>query len=104
MGPVVTFTRPERNVLGTVGEPIPGIEVRIADDGEILANGPGRFMGYWQNEAATGAAIDTDGWYHTGDLGAITEDGMLYDFLVRGPEADFDKDRLREAIDTFRVK
>ena len=49
MGPVVTFTRPERNVMGTVGEPIPGVEVRIAADGEILARGPGRFLGYWQN-------------------------------------------------------
>jgi len=85
MGPVVTFTRPERNVLGTVGEPIPGIEVRIADDGEILARGPGRFQGYWQNEAATAAAIDADGWYHTGDLGAFTAEGML---TFRGRKKD----------------
>jgi long-chain acyl-CoA synthetase len=77
MGPVVTFTRPERNVLGTVGEPIPGIEVRIGDDGEILARGPGRFLGYWHNDEATAKAIDADGWYHTGDLGAMTEAGML---------------------------
>ena len=77
MGPVVSFTRPERNGLGTVGEPIPGVEIRIADDGEILARGPGRFAGYWQNPEATAAAIDADGWYHTGDLGAITADGML---------------------------
>ena len=69
MGPVVSFTRPERNIVGTVGEPIPGVEVRIADDGEILARGPNRFAGYWHNAEATAAAIDADGWYHTGDLG-----------------------------------
>ena len=85
MGPVVSFTRPERNILGTVGEPIPGVEVRIADDGEILARGPGRFAGYWQNAEATAAAIDTDGWYHTGDLGAFTKDGML---TFRGRKKD----------------
>ena len=85
MGPVVTFTRPERNVMGTVGEAIPGVEVRIADDGEILARGPGRFQGYWQNPAATAAAIDPDGWYHTGDLGAFTPDGML---TFRGRKKD----------------
>jgi long-chain acyl-CoA synthetase len=85
MGPVVTFTRPERNVLTTVGEPLPGIEVRIADDGEILARGPGRFLGYWLNPKATAAAIDADGWYHSGDLGAFTADGML---TFRGRKKD----------------
>jgi len=85
MGPVVSFTRPHRNVLGTVGEPIPGVEVRIAGDGEILARGPGRFQGYWENPEATAAAIDADGWYHTGDLGAFTKDGML---TFRGRKKD----------------
>ena len=85
MGPVVSFTRPGRNVLGTVGEPIPGVEVRIAEDGEILARGPGRFAGYWQNPEATAAAIDPDGWYHTGDLGAMTKQGML---TFRGRKKD----------------
>jgi long-chain acyl-CoA synthetase len=85
MGPVVSFTRPNRNVLGTVGEPIPGVEARIAEDGEILARGPGRFAGYWKNPEATAAAIDEDGWYHTGDLGAFTKDGML---TFRGRKKD----------------
>ncbi|TME13461.1 MAG: hypothetical protein E6I65_00890 [Chloroflexi bacterium] len=85
MGPVVSFTRPHRNVIGTVGEPIPGVEVRIAEDGEILARGPGRFAGYWKNPEATAAAIDAEGWYHTGDLGAFTRDGML---TFRGRKKD----------------
>jgi long-chain acyl-CoA synthetase len=85
MGPVVSFTRQNRNILGTVGEPIPGVEVRIAEDGEIFARGPGRFAGYWKNPDATAAAIDADGWYHTGDLGAFTAEGML---TFRGRKKD----------------
>jgi long-chain acyl-CoA synthetase len=85
MGPVVTFTRPNRNVPGTVGEPIPGCEVRIAGDGEILARSPGRFIGYWQNDKATAEAIDADGWYHMGDLGELRSDGML---VFRGRKKD----------------
>ncbi len=85
MGPVVSFTRPERNVMGTVGEPIPGVRVRIAEDGEILAHSPGRFQGYWRNPEATAASIDTEGWYHTGDLGELRKDGML---VFRGRKKD----------------
>ncbi len=85
MGPVATFTRPERNRLDTVGEPIPGVEIRLAADGEILARGPNRFMGYWRNPEATAAAIDADGWYHSGDLGAMTPDGFL---VFRGRKKD----------------
>ena len=85
MGPVVSFTRPDRNILGTVGEPIPGVEVKIAEDAEIFARGPGRFAGYWKNAEATAAAIDAEGWYHTGDLGAFTKEGML---TFRGRKKD----------------
>ena len=85
MGPVVSFTRPSRNRMGSVGEPIPGVKVRIAPDGEILASGPNRFMGYWQNPEATAAAIDADGWYHTGDLGTVDQEGMLH---FRGRKKD----------------
>ena len=77
MSPVVTFTRPSGNRLGTVGQAIPGVEIRIADDGEILARGPNRFQGYWQNPEATAAVIDGEGWYHTGDLGSVSADGFL---------------------------
>ena len=85
MSPVLTFTRPDRNRVGSVGEVIPGVELRIADDGEILARGPNRFVGYWQDPVATAAAIDDDGWYHTGDLGELSADGFL---TLRGRKKD----------------
>ena len=85
MSPVVTFTRRERNVLGTVGEAIPGVDIRVASDGELLVRGPGRFAGYWQNPTATAAAIDPDGWYHTGDIGQLSADGLL---TLRGRKKD----------------
>ena len=85
MAPVMTFTRPERNRVGTVGEAIPGVEVRVADDGEVITRGPNRFAGYWQDPEATAAAIDADGWYHTGDLGELDHEGML---TLRGRKKD----------------
>ncbi len=85
MSPAISFTRPQRNRIGTVGEVVPGVEVRIAKDGEVLARGPNRFVGYWQNPEATSAAIDTDGWYHTGDLGELSDDGFL---TLRGRKKD----------------
>ncbi len=85
MGPVISFTRRERNVLGTVGEAIPGVEIRLAADGEILSRGPNRFAGYWEDPAATAAAIDPEGWYHTGDLGELKANGML---IIKGRKKD----------------
>ncbi|MGH2418054.1 MAG: 1-acyl-sn-glycerol-3-phosphate acyltransferase, partial [Candidatus Limnocylindria bacterium] len=77
--------RPERNRVGTVGEAIPGVEVRVAADGEVITRGPNRFAGYWQDPEATAAAIDADGWYHTGDLGELDAEGML---TLRGRKKD----------------
>jgi long-chain acyl-CoA synthetase len=74
--PVVAFTRIERNRVGTVGEAIPGVEVRIGPDGEVLTRGPNVFMGYWERPEATAAVLE-DGWYHTGDHGTLDPDGFL---------------------------
>ena len=72
-----TVNRPERNKIGTVGLPLPGVAVRIDDDGEILMRGPNIFGGYRNNPAATAAVLDDDGWLRTGDLGALDDEGFL---------------------------
>jgi long-chain acyl-CoA synthetase len=74
--PVVAFTRIEHNKIGTVGEVIPGVEVRVNPDGELLVRGPNVFKGYWQRPEATAAVLE-DGWYHTGDHGSVDADGFL---------------------------
>ncbi len=63
--------------LGTVGRPVPGVEVKIADDGEILARGPLNTPGYLNMPAQTAALIDADGWLHTGDIGSVDSDGFV---------------------------
>ncbi|MEV5502067.1 AMP-dependent synthetase/ligase [Nonomuraea fuscirosea] len=73
----VSVNMPGANKIGTVGKPLPGVTLRIGDDGEVLAKGRNVFAGYWENDAATADVIDSDGWFHTGDLGELDADGYL---------------------------
>ncbi|OGI65909.1 MAG: hypothetical protein A2W18_12695 [Candidatus Muproteobacteria bacterium RBG_16_60_9] len=75
--PILTTNRPQDNDPFSVGRTIEGVELRCADTGELLARGPNIMLGYWNNPEATKAAIDADGWFHTGDIARI-RDGRVY--------------------------
>lgn len=75
--PVVSVNTTGDNLPATVGRPLPGVEVKVADNEELLVKGPNLMLGYWRNDAATEAAIDRDGWFHTGDLARIDPSGHI---------------------------
>jgi long-chain acyl-CoA synthetase len=72
-----TVNQPDRLKIGTVGQPLPGVAIRIDEDGEILIKGGNVFSGYWRNEAATKETFAEDGWFRTGDVGELDDEGFL---------------------------
>jgi len=72
-----TVNTPDAMRIGTVGRPLPGIEIRIAEDGEVLLKGGNVFKGYYHNDQATAEVLEADGWFHTGDVGEIDDGGFL---------------------------
>ena len=73
----ITVNRPDALKIGTVGRPVGGAAVRIAEDGELLFRSPLVFTGYWKNDDATKETLDAEGWFHTGDIGEIDDDGFV---------------------------
>ncbi|MHB1066281.1 MAG: AMP-dependent synthetase/ligase [Candidatus Nanopelagicales bacterium] len=72
-----TVNRPDALRIGSVGQPLPGARVKVAADGELLLGGDQIFVGYWNNPTATAEAIESDGWFHSGDIGEIDDQGFV---------------------------
>jgi long-chain acyl-CoA synthetase len=76
-GPVISVNTVDDNLPATVGRPYPGVEVRVADNGELLVRGPNVMLGYWQDQTATETVIDREGWFNTGDQARLDADGHI---------------------------
>ena len=97
--PVIAVNTPGAHKLGTVGKPLPNVEVRIADDGEVLVRGPSVFQGYWNRPQETRDAF-VDGWFKTGDIGNLDSDGYPFDYRSQeGSDQDFGRKIHRAAAD-----
>jgi long-chain acyl-CoA synthetase len=99
-GPVISCNSPARIKIDTVGPPIDGVRVRIAEDGEILVAGDNVMKGYWNDPEATAQALE-DGWLHTGDVGLIDDDGCL---RITDRKRDFIKTSAGEMISPARIE
>jgi long-chain acyl-CoA synthetase len=99
-GPVITCNLPARSKIDTVGPPLDGVRLRIAEDGEILVAGDNVMKGYWNDPEGTAHALE-DGWLHTGDVGAIDEDGYL---RITDRKRDFIKNSGGEMISPARIE
>jgi long-chain acyl-CoA synthetase len=76
--PVIALNTPLKQRVGSVGMPLPNLEVKLAEDGELLVRGPSIFAGYWQKPEANAECFDAGGWFRTGDIAQIDADGFLY--------------------------
>jgi long-chain acyl-CoA synthetase len=76
--PVIALNNPANHRMGSVGKPLPNVEVKLAEDGELLTRGPAVFQGYWQKPAANAECFDAEGWFRTGDIAHLDGDGFLY--------------------------
>ena len=76
--PVLTVNSPQHLRFGTVGKPLFNVEIKIAEDGEILAKGPNIMQGYYKNKESTKEVFDDDGWFKTGDIGIFDDDGFFF--------------------------
>jgi long-chain acyl-CoA synthetase len=99
-GPVISCNSPERIKIDTVGPPLDGVRVRVADDGEILVAGNNVMSGYWNDRQATSQTL-VDGWLHTGDIGQIDEDGYI---RITDRKRDFIKNSGGEMVSPARVE